>query len=77
VARKIIDIPRFLAVLGGKQMKKEHEAQGLESGLDPVWLMKDIMTEKLYFDPAESRQQLGYGSGGIEEAIQKTVKASL
>ena len=73
--KKIVNVPVFLAKLGGQQMKKEHEARGLESGLDPVLLMKDIMGRCLYFDPTESQRDLGYGSGGIEDSIRKTVKA--
>jgi nucleoside-diphosphate-sugar epimerase len=73
--KKILNIPKWAAVLGGKQMQKEHESAGKESGLDPVWLMKDIMTDTLYFDPTESQRALGYGSGGIEASIEKTVRA--
>ncbi|NSW50925.1 MAG: NAD(P)H-binding protein [Anaerolineae bacterium] len=74
--KPVINIPRFLAVQAGKQMQEDHAKKGLESGLDPVWLMKDIMTDEFFFDPSESRQELGYRSGGIETAIEKTVYAS-
>ena len=37
--------------------------------------MRDIMTDYLYFDPEDSVIKLGYGRGGINEAIIKTMKA--
>jgi hypothetical protein len=46
-------------------------------GRDAIRQGTDIQSKCLYFDPAESRQALGYGQGGIVEAIEKTVKACL
>lgn len=75
--KKIVNVPKFLAVLGGRQMKKEHEAEGKESGLDPIWLMRQIMTDYLYIDADETKQALGYKGGGIEESIRETVRRCL
>ena len=72
--KKIVNIPRIFAVLFGMSMRRTHKREGLESGLDPVWLMRQIMTDYFYFDPTESQQELGYGSGGLEESIRKTVR---
>lgn len=73
--KKIVNIPRFVAVIVGFYLRREHRRHGLESGLDPVWLMREIMTDDFYFDPAESQQALGYGTGGLKESIRKTVRA--
>lgn len=73
--KKITNVPKFVVVLNGFQMRSQHKREGLESGLDPVWLMRDIMTDNFFFDPTESQKELGYGSGGLEESIRKTVKA--
>lgn len=75
MSKKIVNVPRFLAVSAGKQIQREHVMAGKESGLDPVWLMKDIMTDTLYLDAEDSRRTLGFGSGGIEAAMIKTVHA--
>ncbi|MDZ7838417.1 MAG: hypothetical protein U5N58_10985 [Actinomycetota bacterium] len=49
--KKIINIPRSLAVLAGILIEKNFKKKGLEGGLDARFLMRDIMTHNLYFDP--------------------------
>ncbi len=74
--KKIIDIPRFLAVLAGRAIRRDNRRKGHESGLDPVYLMRDIMTDYCYFNPEENAKALGFGRGGLKEAIADTVRAS-
>jgi len=77
--KRIVHIPRFIAKLYGRILKRKHKKAGKESGLDPVWLMKDLLTKNLYYDAQkESMEALDYkGSGlaGLEVAIRKTVRA--
>lgn len=73
--KKIIHIPRFLAVLAGYAIKRGERKKGRQSGLNPPDLMRDILTDYLYFDATESVQALGYGRGGLKEAIEETVRA--
>lgn len=47
---------------------------GKEAGLHTSHFSR-IQTAFTYFDPSESRQVLGYGSGGLEQAWQDTVSA--
>ena len=54
---------------------RDFKKKGLEGGLDARYLMRDIMTHNLYFDPEDTIQKLGYNRGGIREAIVKTMKA--
>jgi nucleoside-diphosphate-sugar epimerase len=76
--KRIINIPKLLLVLNGKKRNKDHAKEGKESGLDTVWLMKDLLTANLYFDAKkESMDLLGYTGGGVEEAIRKTVRACM
>jgi nucleoside-diphosphate-sugar epimerase len=75
--KKITYLPKFLVKLEGVRIKKQHQKEGLESGIDPLHLFDDIMCRFLYFDPGISRQVLLYGSGGIEETIAETVKKCL
>ena len=49
--------------------------KGLEGGLDAKFLMRDILTHNLYFDPSDAVEKLGYKRGGLKEAIVKTMKA--
>ena len=73
--KSVVNIPKFLAVMAGKKMKKDHEAEGKESGLDPIWLMKDIQTDFMYFNNFDSKKELGYNGGDIESAIEETINA--
>mgnify|MGYP000150346321 CR=1 FL=1 len=71
----IINIPRFLAVIAGGFIERGWRRQGLQSGLDPKFLMRDIITDYLYVDASESAEKLGFGRGGLKEAIDETMKA--
>jgi hypothetical protein len=73
--KKIVTVPDFIVNLMGRKIKKEDKKNGVDTGLDPIYLFKDIMCRKLYFDPAESVSELGYSRGGIIESIEKTIKA--
>jgi dihydroflavonol-4-reductase len=73
--KKIINIPRFLAVLAGIMIERGFKKKGLEGGLDLRFLMRDIMTHNLYFNPEEAVKKLKYNRGGLEESIRKTMKA--
>ena len=73
--KRIINIPRFLAVIAGIMIERDFKKKGLEGGLDARYLMRDIMTHNLYYDPEDTVQKLGYNRGGIREAIVKTMKA--
>jgi nucleoside-diphosphate-sugar epimerase len=75
--KKIVYIPTGLAALYGRSLKKKDAKEGKESGLDPSALMQDIQGRFLYYDAAPSAEALGYGRGGINESISKTVKACL
>lgn len=73
--KRIINIPKSLAVLAGGFIEKGFKKRGLEGGLEARLLMRDIMTDYLYFDTSNTVEKLGYGRGGIKEAIQKTMMA--
>lgn len=75
--RRILTIPTFLATLYGRYLKRQEAKKGKESGLDPAHLFADIQSQYLYFDPAPTAEVLGYGRGGVREAIEKTIKACL
>jgi len=74
--RKIVTIPTFLGTLTGKWMKRKNSKKGKESGLDYAYFFKDIQSQKFYYDAANTAKDLGYGRGGVREAIEKTVIAS-
>lgn len=73
--KKIINIPRFTAVLAGIMIDRKWHKEGLESGLNSRYLMRDIITHELFFDPSDSANELGYQRGGLEESIVDTMKA--
>ena len=73
--KKIINIPRFAAVAAGSMIDRGLKKKGLEGGLDTKFLMRDILTHNLYFDPSDAVEKLGYKRGGLKEAVVKTMKA--
>ena len=73
--KKIINIPRFLAVFAGMMIERDFKKKGLEGGLEAKFLMRDIMTHDLYFNPDYAVKKLKYNRGGIKESIFKTIKA--
>ncbi|HME52322.1 MAG TPA: NAD-dependent epimerase/dehydratase family protein [Candidatus Lokiarchaeia archaeon] len=75
--KKIVTIPTSLAAIYGRNLKMKEAKEGKEMGLDPTKLMQDIQGRFLYFDPTPHAEALGYGRGGIEDAITKTIKACL
>jgi dihydroflavonol-4-reductase len=74
-SKKIVNIPRFAAVIAGIMIERGFKKKGLEGGLDARFLMRDIITSNLYFDPSDAIEKLGYKRGGLKEAIVKTMKA--
>ena len=49
-----------------------HTLQGKESGLHASHFSR-VQTSRAFFDPAESRDVLGYQTGGLAEAWRETV----
>ena len=52
-----------------------HSVKGLEGGLHSRQFA-DVLVENAFFDPGQSQGALGYAGGGLEQAINATVKAS-
>jgi dihydroflavonol-4-reductase len=73
--RLIVTLPKSLATIIGKWMKRRERKRGVESGLDREYVFRDILSQKLYFDPTSSVEKLGYKQGGVREAIEATVRA--
>jgi dihydroflavonol-4-reductase len=72
--KPIISLPNWLAIVAGAFIKLLHYFQGREGGLDPIALIK-LQTSMTFFDPAQSMEDLGYQSGGLDEALKKTIIA--
>jgi dihydroflavonol-4-reductase len=72
--KKVVILPDSSVQQASKAILFFHRLKGLESGLDPVAFAK-LQTKNTFFDPAPSRKALGYGQGGIEEALEETVRA--
>jgi dihydroflavonol-4-reductase len=76
--RRIIILPgalAFLPALYGKHVQRQERSKGLEAGLDHGRVFQDILRRFMYIDAAESVRALGYGRGGVEQAIAETVRA--
>lgn len=73
--KPVMTVPDFLVRWQMRQVERKHRAEGKEGGLHPVEFVK-LQTAKTYFDPEPSRVALGYGRGGLDEAIGEAVAAS-
>jgi len=72
--RRVITIPTCLFRLIMKSVALRHRASGKESGLNPAAFAR-LMTAETFFDASPSRQALGYGPGGLDQALRDTVAA--
>lgn len=72
--KRVITIPAFLFRRKMLSVARRHKADGNESGLNPVEFVR-LMTAETYLDPVPSRNVLGYGRGGLNDALRNTVAA--
>lgn len=73
--KKVIHIPPWVGTLFGRVQRRADAHRGKESGLNHELLFADVMSERLFMDPTLSAAALGYGRGGVREAIEETVRA--
>ena len=71
--KKVITLPNWVVSVGTILVKTIHKLQGREAGLDPIEFVK-LQTVNTFIDPAISQQVLRYDSGGLDDAINETVK---
>ena len=76
VSRHVLTVPTPAVRVGAAAIRARHALRGRESGLDPIPYV-DLQTAETFFDPALGRRQLGYGSGGLDDALERTVAACL
>jgi len=74
--KPVVTLPDILLRSGLRLVRMLHHIKGREGGLDPVHLLK-LQTANTFFDPEPSRQALGYGQGGLDQAFAATVRAAL
>jgi hypothetical protein len=74
--KRVITLPTFVVREMMRALYLYHRLHGKEAGLDPLEFTK-IQTMNTFFDPTGSREALGYGRGGLDEALRDTVRACL
>lgn len=72
----VITVPRLLAEPTAWRMAWQIKRAGNEAGIDPKRLMRDIMYQEVFVDPAAAVTELGLVGGGVPTAIVETVRAS-
>jgi hypothetical protein len=75
IERRIVHLPTFAGALLGRAARKAQARRGRESGLDSEHLFANVMSDYLYLDAEPVARELGYGRGGVREAIGETVRA--
>lgn len=67
-------LPDGVVRAGARLIQLRQRLQGRESGLGLVELVR-LQTAQTMFDPEPYRTALGYGGGGLDEALRETVAA--
>lgn len=73
---KVITLPNYCTKTLFSFLKFYHFLQGKEGGLDPIKLV-ELQSKKTFFDPTESRNELGYGQGNLDKSLEQTIISSL
>jgi hypothetical protein len=73
--QKVKTVPDFVFRFVLRFATLKHRLQGKEGGLDLVKFGDQFGTVDTFFDPSPSREALGYGQGGLDEALKATVQA--
>lgn len=71
--KKIVIVPNFVTGLMMSGVWLKHFFQGREGGLNPVRFVS-LQGKKTYFDSSIARDELGFGKGGLDEALSETIK---
>jgi dihydroflavonol-4-reductase len=74
--KRVYALPTFVVWLVLLLVGFWHRLRGIESGLNPSAFVM-LQTANTFFDPKESRDALGYGTGGLDEALRETVAACI
>lgn len=72
-SRTVIGVPRWLAEPQAAAMGRQLASEGLDSGLDPAWLMRDLMYQRMFVDHAGTRTRLGLPVGDVIASIRDSV----
>lgn len=76
IKKPILLVNRHICAMGAQSIAKKDAKEGKQAGLNMKRLMLDIMDEEMYLpDNDAMSEKLGYGRGGLEEAILATMKA--
>lgn len=75
--KKILCPETWMCVFGAKMYEKEKKEKGLESGIDYVEFMRNVLSKKLFIDDADIKrvcETLHMTRGGLEESIKETME---
>jgi len=79
IKKKVIDIPAWIAAIGGRAIDRKDRRQGRESGLDHGKLMGDILSQDFSIDFERLSRDLDYaglgyaGGRDVRESIRATM----
>jgi nucleoside-diphosphate-sugar epimerase len=75
-SKKIQTLPNWMIRIGLRYLYNQNKKHGKENGLDPRYMV-DLLTALTFIDPEPAREVLGFQRGGLEDALKRTVEASL
>ncbi len=75
--KEFLFLPPWAGTLYGTYLRWKEKRKGKEAGLDYRYIFKDIQSQEFFFDPTNTKEELGYEGGGLEKSIRKTVRRCL
>ena len=73
--QKVRTLPNFVTRFALRIAYAKYRLQGKEAGLNLVKFGDQLGFANTFFDPTPAREALGYGQGGLDEALKATVEA--
>lgn len=73
--KPVVGVPAGVCAWGAGFIARKEAKEGKQAGLDYTHLMTDIMADNMYLDADAVAKELGYGRGGVREAIVQTMHA--
>jgi dihydroflavonol-4-reductase len=79
INKKFVKMPQWMCGFVGAMVQKEEHKNGLQGGLDPRFVMTQLLSANLYINPDEIKQRLNYAEFGFDggESCYKGIQEAM
>jgi nucleoside-diphosphate-sugar epimerase len=79
IRKKYVKMPYWLCAIMGIFIALEERTKGLQGGLNPRFVMTQLLSSDLFIDPEETKQPLGYAELGFDggETCRKGIEEAM